>query len=81
MRRLAGRSVSGLGFGGYRISSAVREHRAALIAALDNVLSDPASLTRWQAACRPRAEDGFRIDDEAQSLIAIYRKLLSSSTD
>lgn len=53
----------------------------ALIAALDNVLSDPASLTRWQAACRPRAEDGFRIDDEAQSLIAIYRKLLSSSAD
>jgi len=36
MRRLAGRSVSGLGFGGYRISSAVREHRAALIAALDH---------------------------------------------
>ena len=36
MRRLAGRSVSGLGFGGYRISSVVREHRAALIAALDH---------------------------------------------
>ena len=36
MRRLAGRSVSGLGFGGYRISSAVREHRDALIAALDH---------------------------------------------
>ena len=35
MRRIAGRSVSGLGFGGYRISPTVPEHRAALIAALD----------------------------------------------
>ena len=36
MRRLAGRSVSALGFGGYRISPTVPEHRAALIAALDH---------------------------------------------
>lgn len=51
----------------------------ALIAALDDVLSNPARLSRWQAACRPRAQHGFRIADEAQSLIGIYRSLLAGS--
>ena len=53
----------------------------ALIAALDAVLSDPARLARWQAACRPRVMEGFRIADEAQALIAIYRDLLGRRAD
>ena len=53
----------------------------ALVAALDAVLSDPARLARWQAACRPRVMEGFRIADEAQALIAIYRDLLGRRAD
>ena len=48
----------------------------ALAGAIDAILSDPDRLSRWQAACRPRVLSGFRIADEAQALIAIYRDLL-----
>ncbi|MFZ3581323.1 glycosyltransferase family 4 protein [Loktanella sp. DJP18] len=52
------------------------DNAAALSGALDAVLSDPDRLSRWSAACRPRILSGFRIADEAQALIAIYRDLL-----
>lgn len=50
---------------------------AALQTAIRAALSDPDTLARWSAACRPRAVTGFRIADEAQALIAIYRDLLA----
>ena len=52
---------------------------AALQQAIRTALSDPARLSRWAAACRPRAVNGFRIADEAAALIAIYRTLLGPS--
>ncbi|MCF7700270.1 glycosyltransferase family 4 protein [Loktanella sp. M215] len=52
---------------------------AALQQAIRTALSDPARLSRWAAACRPRAVNGFRIADEAAALIAIYRALLGPS--
>ncbi|SEM83882.1 mannosyltransferase [Loktanella fryxellensis] len=50
---------------------------AALQAAIRSVLADPATLARWSAACHPRAQAGFRLADEAEALIAIYRRLLA----
>lgn len=52
----------------------------ALQTAIRRVLSDPDTLSRWSAACRPRAVNGFRIADEAEALIAIYRDLLGRRT-
>lgn len=52
---------------------------AALQTAIRTALSDPARLSRWAAACRPRATGGFRIADEAAALIAIYRDLLDGT--
>ncbi|RYH03086.1 glycosyltransferase family 1 protein [Salipiger sp. IMCC34102] len=44
--------------------------------AVDALLRDHARLARWSAACRPRVERGFRLADEAQALVALYRDLL-----
>ena len=50
---------------------------AALLAeAIDRALGDPETLARWAAACRPRVLDGFRIEDEAAALVALYRALI-----
>ncbi|ARO14788.1 D-inositol-3-phosphate glycosyltransferase [Ketogulonicigenium robustum] len=42
------------------------------------ILDDPAKLLRWSAACRPHVLDHFRIETEAEKLIAIYRRLLDA---
>ncbi len=55
------------------------DNDAALQSAIRAILADPDRLARWSAACRPRAENGFRIADEAAALIAIYRQLLGQT--
>ncbi|MFN2307632.1 MAG: glycosyltransferase family 4 protein [Paracoccaceae bacterium] len=50
---------------------------AALTRAIEEVLQAPEILDRWKKNCRPRAENGFRIADEAAALTAIYRRLLA----
>jgi mannosyltransferase len=51
---------------------------AALAAALDTALSDPARLAAMGAAARSRVETGFAIGTEAARLVALYRDLLDS---
>ncbi|WP_128253226.1 glycosyltransferase family 4 protein [Falsirhodobacter deserti] len=48
----------------------------ALRAAIAQMLDDP-SLPRMAEAARSRVENGFRIEDEAEALIAVYRRMLS----
>jgi mannosyltransferase len=49
----------------------------ALAAAIDEVLGHPPLLAAWAANCRPRALAGFRIEDEANALIEVYKSLLA----
>ncbi|WP_299557972.1 glycosyltransferase family 4 protein [uncultured Sulfitobacter sp.] len=49
----------------------------ALAAAIDAALGDPDRLQRWRETARQRVEDHFSLETEAQSLLAIYRKLLT----
>ena len=53
------------------------EDPAALTRAIDAALTEPATIATWAAACRPRALARFRIEDEAATLVALYRKLLT----
>ena len=45
-------------------------------AAVSAALASPDLLRRWSAAARRHVEEGFRIEDEAAALNALYRKLL-----
>lgn len=53
------------------------EDPAALEQALRDCLSNPETLARWKANCRHRALAGFRIEDEANALITLYKTLLT----
>ena len=44
--------------------------------AVSAVLASPDTLRRWSAAARRRVEAGFRIEDEAAAINALYRRLL-----
>ena len=48
----------------------------ALAEAIDAALGEPSRIARWSEACRPRALEGFRIEDEAAALVALYEELL-----
>ncbi|MGV8985643.1 MAG: glycosyltransferase family 4 protein [Cypionkella sp.] len=50
----------------------------ALAAATATLVDDPALRTAQSAAARTRVEQGFRIEDEAAALIAVYRQLLDA---
>lgn len=45
-------------------------------AAIDATLASPATLQQWSTAARRHVEKGFRIEDEAAALNALYRELL-----
>ena len=45
-------------------------------AAVNSALASPHTLLRWSVAARRRVEEGFRIEDEAAALNALYGKLL-----
>ena len=45
-------------------------------AAVDAALASPDTLRQWSAAARRHVEQGFRIEDEAEALNALYRELL-----
>ena len=45
-------------------------------AAVDVALASPETLRQWSSAARRRIEEGFRIEDEAAALNALYRELL-----
>ena len=45
-------------------------------AAVEEVLASPDTLREWSVAARRRVEEGFRIEDEAAALNALYRTLL-----
>lgn len=49
----------------------------ALAAATDTALSDTTRLSTWRIAARAHVVQNFSIETEAQSLIALYRKLLA----
>ena len=49
----------------------------ALRDAIATALDDPGRRALWAAACAPHVAAGFRIEDEAAALNAIYRDLLS----
>jgi mannosyltransferase len=51
----------------------------ALAAALRAYLSDPARLAREAAAARPHVEAHFRIETEAEAILAVYRDMLGHS--
>ena len=44
--------------------------------AVGTALASPEMLQRWSAAARRRVREGFRIEDEAAALNALYRELL-----
>ena len=50
-------------------------------AAVDATLTSPATLQQWSAAARRHVEAGFRIEDEAAALNALYRELLDGGED
>ena len=50
-------------------------------AAVDEALASPDALRQWSAAARRRVEDGFRIEDEAAALNALYRALLDEEDE
>ena len=49
---------------------------AGMRTAVDEALASPDTLRKWSEAARRRVEEGFRIEDEAAALNALYRKLL-----
>lgn len=51
---------------------------AAMVHACDAVLSDPARLSQWSRNARSAMVDRFQLQQEADAIIAIYRKLLTS---
>lgn len=51
----------------------------ALAAEAARLIDDPALRARKSAAARARVTAGFRIEDEAEALIAVYRRLLDSA--
>ena len=50
-------------------------------AAVDATLASPATLQQWSAAARRHVVNGFRIEDEAAALNALYRELLEGGKD
>ena len=50
-------------------------------AAVDAALASPATLQQWSAAARRHVEKGFRIEDEATVLNALYRELLDGGEE
>ena len=50
-------------------------------AAVDAALASPATLQQWSATARHHVEAGFRIEDEAAVLNALYRELLDGNED
>ena len=51
----------------------------AMHAAVTATLASPDSLRRWSVMARRHVEEGFRIEDEAAALNALYRKLLDGN--
>lgn len=51
----------------------------ALASAAADLLADPERLAAMGRAARARVEAGFRIEDEAEALIAVYRRLLDGA--
>lgn len=51
----------------------------ALASAMAALIDDPALRSVQSAAARARVEQGFRIEDEASALIAVYRQLLETA--
>ncbi len=49
----------------------------AMAAAAQRLLSDDTTRAEWSRAARAHVLEGFRIEDEAAALIAIYRRLLA----
>ena len=49
----------------------------ALTDAVARLTDDPATRTAMATAARTRAENGFRIEDEAEALITVYRRMLA----
>lgn len=49
----------------------------ALTDAVARLTDDPATRTAMATAARTRAENGFRIEDEAEALITVYRRMLT----
>lgn len=47
-----------------------------MCAAVEEALASPHTLGEWSVAARRRVEEGFRIEDEAAALNALYRALL-----
>ena len=54
------------------------ENAAAIADRIRRLLNDPDALTRMSAAARHNVVDNFRIEQEAASIIEIYRKLLAA---
>ena len=50
-------------------------------AAVDTTLASPATLQQWSTASRRHVEAGFRIEDEATALNALYRELLDGQAN
>ena len=50
-------------------------------AAVDEALASPDTLREWSVAARRRVEEGFRIENEAAALNALYRELLDGTGD
>ena len=49
--------------------------------AVDTALASSCTLRQWSAAARRHVEEGFRIEDEAAALNALYRELLDECKD
>ncbi len=54
---------------------------ARMCVAVEAALAAPAMLQQWSAAARRHVEAGFRIEDEAGALNALYRELLDGGED
>ena len=50
-----------------------------MCAAVEAALASPDALLQWSVAARRRVEQGFRIEDEAAALNALYRELLDGA--
>jgi len=50
----------------------------AITAGVEHLLSDPETRAAWSRAAQARANDRFRLEQEAEAIIAVYRRLLSA---
>ena len=50
-----------------------------MCAAVEAALASPDALLQWSVAARRRVEQGFRIEEEAAALNALYRELLDGA--